>query len=85
MDETGIEEIPSEDFSFEAEMPETFSNPAVSDIESADTALPADVDAGADIETEMQRKVFRKKNIMPRAMKLMMLRCRRVVSLPEMW
>lgn len=50
LDETGIEEIPSEDFSFEAEMPETFSNPAVSDIESADTALPADVDAGADIE-----------------------------------
>lgn len=50
LDETGIEEIPSEDFSFEAEMPETFSNPAVSDIESADTALPADVDADADIE-----------------------------------
>lgn len=50
LDETGIEEIPSGDFSFEAEMPETFSNPAVSDIENADTALPADVDAGADIE-----------------------------------
>lgn len=50
LDETGIEEIPSEDFSFEAEMPETFSNPAVSDIENADTALPADVDADADIE-----------------------------------
>lgn len=50
LDETGIEEIPSGDFSFEAEMPETFSNPAVSDIESADTALPADVDADADIE-----------------------------------
>lgn len=50
LDETGIEEIPSGDFSFEAEMPETFSNPAVSDIENADTALLADVDAGADIE-----------------------------------
>lgn len=50
LDETGIEEIPSGDFSFEAEMPETFSNPAVSDIENADTALPADVDADADIE-----------------------------------
>lgn len=50
LDETGIEEIPSGDFSFEAEMSETFSNPAVSDIESADTALPADVDADADIE-----------------------------------
>ncbi len=50
LDETGIEEIPSEDFSFEAEMSETFSNPAVSDIENADTALPADVDADADIE-----------------------------------
>lgn len=50
LDETGIEEIPSEDFSFEAEMPETFSNPAVSDIENADTALSADVDADADIE-----------------------------------
>lgn len=50
LDETGIEEIPSGDFSFEAEMPETFSNPAVSDIESADTALSADVDADADIE-----------------------------------
>ena len=50
LDETGIEEIPSGDFSFEAEMSETFSNPAVSDIENADTALPADVDAGADIE-----------------------------------
>ena len=50
LDETGIEEIPSGDFSFEAEMPETFSNPAVSDIENADTALSADVDAGADIE-----------------------------------
>lgn len=50
LDETGIEEIPSGDFSFEAEMLETFSNPAVSDIENADTALPADVDADADIE-----------------------------------
>lgn len=50
LDETGIEEIPSGDFSFEAEMSETFSNPAVSDIENADTALPADVDADADIE-----------------------------------
>lgn len=44
LDETGIEEIPSGDFSFGTELPETFSNPPVSDAENADTAVPAGAD-----------------------------------------
>lgn len=44
LDETGIEEIPSGDFSFGTELPETFSNLPVSDAENADTAVPAGAD-----------------------------------------